>query len=65
MLWTAHQGYRQAFVVILVVLLFSDWLDGKLAVLLEQRTTFGARLDSLSATAPTYFALTWLLWGPS
>lgn len=27
---------------------FTDWLDGKLAVWLDQRSTFGARLDSVA-----------------
>lgn len=42
----------------------TDWVDGKLAVLLRQRTTFGARLDSW-ADATYYACLTvglgWLL----
>ncbi len=42
----------------------TDWVDGKLAVLLRQRTTFGARLDSW-ADATYYTCLTiglgWLL----
>jgi len=34
----------------------TDWLDGKLAILLNQRSVFGARLDSW-ADAALYFAL--------
>jgi CDP-diacylglycerol--glycerol-3-phosphate 3-phosphatidyltransferase len=30
------------------VLLVTDWVDGKLAVLLRQQTTFGARLDTVA-----------------
>lgn len=37
-----------AFVVTFVVLSISDWVDGKLARLLNQRSDFGARLDSIS-----------------
>ena len=38
-----------AFVLpLILVLLLSDWIDGKLAVLWKQQTTFGARLDSLA-----------------
>lgn len=33
-------------VALMVALLLVDWLDGKLALWLGQRTTFGARLDS-------------------
>ncbi|MDX1675263.1 MAG: CDP-alcohol phosphatidyltransferase family protein, partial [Longimicrobiales bacterium] len=46
MLWVAHAGHREAFFVLMVVLMASDWADGKLAVLLDQRTVLGARLDS-------------------
>jgi CDP-diacylglycerol--glycerol-3-phosphate 3-phosphatidyltransferase len=31
-----------------VVLLLTDWLDGKLAIALNQRTVFGARLDTVA-----------------
>lgn len=37
-----------AFVVLFVVLHLSDWVDGRLARWLHQRSDFGARLDSLS-----------------
>jgi CDP-diacylglycerol--glycerol-3-phosphate 3-phosphatidyltransferase len=36
------------FVALLLFLLLTDWLDGKLAILLDQRTSFGARLDSVA-----------------
>jgi CDP-diacylglycerol--glycerol-3-phosphate 3-phosphatidyltransferase len=39
------------FTWLLLALLISDWLDGKLAILLRQRTTFGARLDSVADAA--------------
>lgn len=48
LLWLAWTGRRTAFLVLLVILLASDWLDGKLATLLEQRTEIGARLDSFA-----------------
>lgn len=47
LLWAAWEGNRVLFLVITVLLLASDWLDGKLAVALDQRTVLGARLDSL------------------
>ena len=40
--------YPTAFVVGFIVLSLSDWVDGKLAILLNQRSAFGARLDSAS-----------------
>lgn len=46
LLWTAYGGHRGAFLTVLVLLLMSDWLDGKLAWALDQRTELGARLDS-------------------
>lgn len=47
LLWAAWEGHRQVFLWILVALLASDWLDGKLASVLEQGTELGARLDSV------------------
>lgn len=47
MLWSAWGGHRTLFFWIMVVLLATDWLDGTLAAVLDQRTTLGARLDSL------------------
>lgn len=43
--WT---GRRDAFVVLFLVVVATDWLDGKLAVLLDQRTEIGARLDTVA-----------------
>lgn len=44
--WLGWRGERTAFVVLLLALLLTDWLDGKLAVALDQRTELGPRLDS-------------------
>ena len=44
----AVTGYSQAFVIGFMVLHFSDWVDGKLARWLNQKSDFGARLDSAS-----------------
>lgn len=46
--WLAWRGERTLFLGLLVLLLFSDWLDGKLADALDQRTELGPRLDSVS-----------------
>lgn len=56
----------EVFVALLIFLLLTDWIDGKLAILWKQQTTFGARLDSV-ADAAMYSALlfgaAWLQWG--
>jgi CDP-diacylglycerol--glycerol-3-phosphate 3-phosphatidyltransferase len=50
------------FVGLLGVLLVTDWVDGKLAILLKQQTKFGARLDTV-ADVSLYTALLFgLLW---
>jgi CDP-diacylglycerol--glycerol-3-phosphate 3-phosphatidyltransferase len=41
----------ELFLWIYLVLAISDWIDGKLAILLNQRSVFGARLDSWADTA--------------
>lgn len=51
----------RAFFWLLIALLLTDWVDGKLARLLGQRTEFGARLDSL-ADAAMYAALAFGVW---
>ncbi len=52
----AWYGYRQSFVWLFVALTLSDWIDGRLARWLHQRSDFGARLDSF-ADAALYTAL--------
>jgi len=47
-LWFAFIGNATVFVFGFVVLSLSDWVDGKLARWLNQRSEFGARLDSAS-----------------
>jgi CDP-diacylglycerol--glycerol-3-phosphate 3-phosphatidyltransferase len=48
LLWLAHAGLAEAFVALFAVLVLTDWIDGKLAILLHQRTVAGARLDSIA-----------------
>ena len=53
------------FLYAFVFLIFTDWIDGKLAILLHQRTELGARLDSVAdATlyASLFFGIGWLKW---
>jgi CDP-diacylglycerol--glycerol-3-phosphate 3-phosphatidyltransferase len=61
LVWTAHAGERKIFFWVLLALLLSDWLDGKLAKLLHQRTVRGARLDS-AVDAVMYAAAGLSLW---
>ncbi len=52
----AIASYRYWFVGLYIVLNLSDWIDGRLARWLHQRSDFGARLDS-AADAVLYAAL--------
>jgi len=52
----AWLGQQEIFLWLFLFLAMTDWLDGKLAILLNQRSVFGARLDSW-ADAALYAAL--------
>ncbi len=52
----AVAGWRYWFVGLFLILSLSDWIDGKLARWLHQRSDLGARLDS-AADAALYAAL--------
>lgn len=52
----ALDGRGEAFIWLFVALMLTDWLDGKLAILLRQKSVLGARLDSW-ADAALYAAL--------
>ncbi|MGD8340215.1 MAG: CDP-alcohol phosphatidyltransferase family protein [Gammaproteobacteria bacterium] len=52
----AVMGRGEVFVWLFVALALTDWLDGKLAILLKQKSVLGARLDSW-ADAALYAAL--------
>ncbi len=52
----AIAGLSNWFVLLFVALTLSDWIDGRLARWLRQRSDFGARLDSF-ADAALYAAL--------
>jgi cardiolipin synthase len=47
----AWQGHNEVFLWLYLFLVMTDWIDGKLAILLNQRSVFGARLDSWADTA--------------
>lgn len=57
----AWYGMGDVFFWLLVASLLTDWVDGKLARWLDQRTAFGARLDSV-ADAAMYAALAFGVW---
>lgn len=44
----AWSGSADAFVALFLGVVATDWLDGKLAVILDQRTEIGARLDTVA-----------------
>ncbi len=48
MLGLAWYGSPRAFLVAYLLLTATDWLDGKIAIRWNQRSVFGARLDSLA-----------------
>lgn len=56
LLLLAWYEYRLGFVGLFVTLTLSDWIDGRLARWLRQRSDFGARLDSF-ADATLYACL--------
>ena len=53
----ALMGQSKVFLWLYLFFAMTDWVDGKLAILLDQRTVLGARLDSW-ADAALYTALT-------
>ncbi|MCA9144746.1 MAG: CDP-alcohol phosphatidyltransferase family protein [Planctomycetaceae bacterium] len=58
----AIAGATNIFVPLLAFLLMTDWVDGKLAILLQQQTRFGAKLDTV-ADVTLYVALLFgLIW---
>lgn len=56
LLGLAIAGLEYWFVILFIALTLSDWIDGRLARWLKQRSDFGARLDSF-ADAALYAAL--------
>jgi CDP-diacylglycerol--glycerol-3-phosphate 3-phosphatidyltransferase len=53
----AFMDQNEVFLWLFLFFAMTDWVDGKLAILLNQRSVFGARLDSW-ADAALYAALT-------
>jgi len=50
LIWLAWIGAENWFIGVFLFFILTDWLDGKLAVLLDQRSVLGARLDSIGDT---------------
>ncbi len=60
--WLAFQNKLHLFTGVFVALNLSDWIDGRLARWLRQRSDFGARLDSfadLVLYGALFFGLFW------
>ncbi len=63
--YLACAGKADWFVNVFVVLNVSDWVDGRLARWLNQRSDFGARLDSFADSVlygAMLFGMAWLKW---
>ena len=60
--WLAFQNSLQLFTGVFVALNLSDWIDGRLARWLNQRSDFGARLDSFADSVlygALFFGMFW------
>lgn len=65
LIWLTLLDEATAVLVLFVCLEMTDWFDGRLAVALNQRTVFGARLDSaadVTLIGAMLFAGLWLHW---
>ena len=62
LLGVAFWGNPAWVLPLMIVLLATDWVDGKLAILLRCTTTFGARLDSVADVTFYAAALITTLW---
>ena len=65
LVYLAVTSQGSLFLYAFILLIFTDWIDGKLAILLHQRTEVGARLDSIADAAlyaSLLFGLGWLKW---
>jgi len=57
----AHLNQPTWFFVVMAFMIMSDWVDGKIAIWFNLRSTFGARLDS-TADAMMYAAVLYGMW---
>lgn len=58
----AAAGREGFFLALFIFLMSTDWIDGKLAVLFDQRSALGARLDTAADVAMYGSLLAGLLW---
>ncbi|GIW95129.1 MAG: phosphatidylglycerophosphate synthase [Pirellulaceae bacterium] len=61
----AWLGWETAFLVLVIAVIISDWVDGKLAIWLRQQSPWGARLDSVADVtmyAAILVSMLWLRW---
>lgn len=58
----AATGRETAFLLAFLFLMSTDWIDGKLAIWLDQRSSLGARLDTAADVAMYGSLLLGLLW---
>jgi len=65
LIWIAVRNDARLFTIVFTILSLSDWIDGKLARWLKQRSDFGARFDSFADAflyGVLFFGMTWLRW---
>ena len=65
MLWLAYVNEARSFTMVFTLMSLSDWIDGRLARWLNQRSDFGARLDSFVDSALytcLFIGMFWLRW---
>lgn len=65
MLGLAYMNYARSFALVFTLMSLSDWIDGRLARWLNQRSDFGARLDSFVDSVLylcLFIGMFWLRW---
>ena len=64
MLGLAYMNYSRSFALVFTLMSLIDWIDGRLARLLNHRSDFGARLDRFVDSRLylcLFFGMVWLL----
>lgn len=62
LIWLAMIDEPIFFVTLYLCLAFSDWLDGKLAIMLNQQSTIGPKLDTISDVTMYVCLLVGIVW---
>ena len=55
--WTALEGYRDAFFIVIIISLFTDLVDGPLARFWGQESASGAKFDTIADACTTLAGL--------